>query len=95
MTIFSSRGSANQLNLFAIASGEVFAEVDLSEIAGRRPPALSGGERQRLAIARALVNRPSVLLADEPTGRLDQGNGGRVMKLISDLRLARGLTILR
>jgi ABC-type lipoprotein export system ATPase subunit len=60
-------------------------ELGLSEIASRRPHELSGGEQQRLAIARALVNDPEVVLADEPTGNLDQDNGATVLALLRNL----------
>jgi ABC-type lipoprotein export system ATPase subunit len=59
--------------------------LGLSELADRRPHELSGGEQQRLAIARALVNDPELVLADEPTGNLDQENGALVLDLLRSL----------
>ncbi len=63
----------------------LIGELGLAEIADRRPHELSGGEQQRLAIARALVNDPALVLADEPTGNLDQDNGRAVLELLRRL----------
>jgi ABC-type lipoprotein export system ATPase subunit len=63
----------------------LIAELGLAGIADRRPHELSGGEQQRFAIARALVNDPELVLADEPTGNLDQDNGAIVLELLHSL----------
>ena len=68
--------------------------VGLSHRLNHRPKELSGGEMQRAAIARALINRPRILLADEPTGNLDLGNGQHIMKLLRDLNRQDRLTIV-
>src|SRR5690242_19380723 len=63
----------------------LISELGLSQLAHRRPHELSGGEQQRLAIARPLVNDPEPVLADEPTGNLDQDNGAAVLALLRSL----------
>jgi putative ABC transport system ATP-binding protein len=72
---------------------ELLGQLGLGHRLGDLPTTLSGGERQRLALARAIVNRPAVLLADEPTGALDQRNGEMALALIEDLN-RRGQTVL-
>ena len=64
---------------------DVLAWVGLEARMDARPPMLSGGEKQRLAIARAVVGRPRLLLADEPTGNMDAGNARRVLRLFEAL----------
>ena len=66
-------------------SEEWLSRVDLSERQDHRPASISGGERQRVAVLRALVNKPKLVLADEPTGNLDVTAGENLMKVMSDL----------
>ena len=73
---------------------EVLGLLGIAERLDHRPSELSGGEQQRIAIARAIVNRPSILLADEPTGNLDSENSKAVLELLRGLNQRLGQTIL-
>jgi len=89
------------LDITAVASSEIEARsrrsleaVGLGAKASRFPSQLSGGEQQRVAIARALAREPALIVADEPTGNLDEQTGRGVMSLLQDLRRRHGSTLL-
>jgi putative ABC transport system ATP-binding protein len=73
---------------------EVLSLLGIQDRMKHKPRALSGGQQQRVAIARGIVNKPAILLADEPTGNLDSQNSAAVLKLMKDLNEKTGQTIL-
>ena len=86
-------GGMRRKEAFSRAS-ELIDYLGLAERAAHRPSQLSGGERQRAAVARALVNRPSVVLADEPSGSLDSHNRKELHRLFFELRRDMGQTFV-
>src|SRR5277367_3286264 len=73
---------------------EALERVRLEKRIGHRPSEMSGGEQQRAALARALVNRPTILFADEPTGNLDSATGESIMLLLKEIQQKLGMTIV-
>lgn len=73
---------------------KLLTRLGLAERASHHPNELSGGEKQRVAVARALINKPQILFADEPTGSLDSQNRDELQKLFLDLRKEFGLTVI-
>lgn len=84
---------AGHKDAFDRAAAELEA-VGLADRAGHYPGQMSGGEQQRVALARAAAPRPSILLADEPTGNLDEANGAAIMDLLFGLRDRHGATLV-
>jgi putative ABC transport system ATP-binding protein len=77
-----------------IRATEVLKQVGLDDRMDHQPNQLSGGQRQRVPVARALVNKPSIILADEPTGNLDSKTSVEIMKLFGDIHAAGNTVIL-
>lgn len=88
---FSKRYSKKEINELA---KDMLKKVGMAEKANQKVKTLSGGEKQRVAIARSIVNKPNVILADEPTGNLDYKNGVKIMQLIMDIATEENATLI-
>ncbi len=75
-------------------AGSLLKRVGLEHREGQLPGRLSGGERQRVAVVRALINRPRLILADEPTGALDRASAAEVARLLTELNREQGITLV-
>jgi lipoprotein-releasing system ATP-binding protein len=94
MIAHSMTGWFRHRSAFRKRATELLERVGLGHRLTHKPRELSGGEMQRAAIARALINQPHILLADEPTGNLDADSGNEVIRLLRDLNRQEGLTII-
>jgi putative ABC transport system ATP-binding protein len=73
---------------------EILSSVGLSDRLNHKPSELSGGEKQRVAISRALINDPEIIVADEPTGNVDSKTGAHIMELLENLNKKEGRTVV-
>lgn len=86
--------SGNSMKEASVAAAELLKLLGLTDRASHKPKALSGGEQQRVAVARALINKPAIVFADEPSGNLDSQNAKALHQLFFDLRRDLGQTFV-
>ena len=94
LTALENVSLATQICKDPMDSAEVLEMVGLSDRMNNFPSQLSGGEQQRVAIARALAKNPKLLLCDEPTGALDYATGKSILKLLQDMSIKTGMTVV-
>jgi putative ABC transport system ATP-binding protein len=87
-------GCSGSAHAYEMRARDLLAQLGLEDRISHLPSDMSGGERQRAAIARALINEPDVLLADEPTGSLDSASAARLLDVIAQIRKWRNLTVM-
>ena len=92
--LFGLRARGEDKRHFAARLAEVGKLMELDQLLDRLPSQLSGGQQQRVAIARSLINNPSILLADEPTGNLDSTTSKEVLHMFKDLNRQQGITVI-
>ena len=92
--LVATLGCPGPTSAYVERARELLLRLGLRDRLGHVPSAMSGGERQRTAIARALINDPDVLLADEPTGSLDSASAALLLELIASIRQERDLTVI-
>ena len=93
LTVYENVALVKEISKNALDPKKVLEEVGLIEHLKKFPSELSGGEQQRVAIARALVTNPDVILADEPTGALDEKTGNQILNILKDLN-KKGKTVI-
>jgi putative ABC transport system ATP-binding protein len=92
--LVSTVGCAAPQGGFTARATQLLSKLSLQDRLDHYPAQMSGGERQRVSIARALINDPDVILADEPTGSLDSANAAHVLDMLQDIRKEKALTIV-
>lgn len=94
LPVFAQKRSLNILNEYEERAKELMSEAGIVDLAGKHPFMVSGGEAQRAALVRALINHPSLLAADEPTGSLDADNAGILAEILLKMNRHLGISLI-